>query len=80
MVDVLKRGKPQEQLTHIVMCRGCDSRLRFHRKEAELVCDQRDGDYYKIKCPVCGGAVTLDAGQAETERLYAAKMELGGAG
>jgi hypothetical protein len=80
MVDVLKRGKIPGDISHIVACRKCDSRLRFRRLEADMVSDPRDGDYYKITCPVCREMVTLSTSVAETERLYEAKLAIGGAG
>lgn len=36
----------------------CSSLLRFTRDDAEYVTDSREGDYLKLKCPVCGRGIT----------------------
>lgn len=35
-------------------CRDCKSTLEFVPATQKVHLDQRDGDYYKIKCPECG--------------------------
>ena len=35
----------------VFTCRVCSCRFSVEEKEATLVPDQRDGDYYEVKCP-----------------------------
>lgn len=47
-------GDKIEQAT----CTKCKCEFEFARNEAELIYDQRDGDYRVIGCPTCGKEVT----------------------
>lgn len=61
MVKIIKRGLIPEERIHYVTCRHCRSELSFNEGEANRTSDQRDGDFFTIKCPVCGRSVTKDA-------------------
>lgn len=39
-------------------CPNCGTVIEFMQAEAEYVSDQRDGDYLRIKCPVCPRDIT----------------------
>ena len=58
MITVIKRGVPKDEVPLQVDCRRCESILQFRPVDVERVFDQRDGDFYTFKCPVCGRAVT----------------------
>lgn len=32
----------------------CNCQFTFTTRDAKLIFDQRDGDYYAINCPTCG--------------------------
>lgn len=45
-----------------VTCDECGCKLKLEKGDrVKLVQDQRDGDYYKLKCPSCGNPITIDA-------------------
>lgn len=67
-MEILRRGSTAADAYHTVTCAHCSSLLRFQRKEAKLVEDQRDGDYYEIRCPVCGEPITIQAGLVESRK------------
>lgn len=51
-VEILRQGTPP--ISHITTtCRRCDTEFRFDRGDAVWMEDCRDGDFYKINCPVC---------------------------
>lgn len=58
-MKIIKRGQIPENKTIRVKCNFCETEFEFQAKEAELVYDQREGDAYKIGCPVCGRAVWI---------------------
>ncbi len=35
-------------------CRNCKCEFEFNPPDAKLEYDQREGDFYRIKCPTCG--------------------------
>ncbi len=39
-------------------CQNCGTVIEFMPREADRVHDQRDGDYWQIKCPVCPRDIT----------------------
>jgi len=43
---------PANQL-YSVTCRHCRTLFEFERREAEFFYDRRDGDFLRIKCPLC---------------------------
>ncbi len=60
-MEILRRGKPKAEDTFTAECVQCGTQVRFKRSEATFVPDQRDGDYYTVKCPVCSGLIYVDA-------------------
>lgn len=60
-IEIIKRGAPKAEKPITCTCRGCDSILRFKTdsNDVRLVYDQRDGDYFQLKCPVCGDDVKV---------------------
>lgn len=63
MVDVIKRGNPPAHKVFGVTCRACLSDLSFRADDPAVirVPDQRDGDYFRLQCPVCTWTVTRKA-------------------
>ena len=59
MVTIHRQGRIRDTIRTV--CQKCFCEFSFARNEAELVHDNRDGDYYAIKCPGgCGRTVTID--------------------
>jgi hypothetical protein len=58
MVTIIKSGRSPRPQAHQLTCVGCGSVLRFHEYEGTRVSDQRDGDYFTFKCPICHRALT----------------------
>lgn len=42
-------------------CNRCRTEIEFLPFEAKYVSDQRDGDFYQVKCPVCPDTITKAA-------------------
>jgi hypothetical protein len=57
-IEIIKRGVVPDTIPIMVDCRHCSTRFSFLKTDAVLVPDQRDGDYYRIDCPVCHAEVT----------------------
>jgi len=55
---ILKHGKPSGDQKHVATCQGCGTKIEFLTSEAQRVTDQMDGDYWRIKCPVCPRDIT----------------------
>lgn len=53
MVEILRRGTRPDETTHMHTCSKCYTLFRFSESEADFMRDQRDGDAWKIECPVC---------------------------
>ena len=48
------------------ICTTCSCQVAFNLSEAKRVSDQRDGDFYQVKCPECAsGYINVDAQVAE---------------
>ncbi len=52
-MKIIKQGKLPEEKIIRTTCDKCQTIFEFAVKEAEYISDQRDGDSYKIKCPLC---------------------------
>jgi hypothetical protein len=52
-LKIIKRGTIPADRAYRVTCRNCETEFEFLRSEAELVPDQRDGDYLTSDCPMC---------------------------
>lgn len=56
-MEIIKRGVDPKTKPLSGTCRNCMTEITFLPVEAEYVSDQRDGDFYKIKCPVCADTI-----------------------
>ncbi len=55
---IIKEGIHPNEIVHQGTCTTCKTEVEFKRSEGEVVYDQRDGDYVKVACPICGGTIT----------------------
>ena len=61
-MKIIKEGRdPRCGYTVISVCHNCKTEFEWNTNEAVLVPDQRDGDYYKLSCPLCSVQITTDA-------------------
>jgi ribosomal protein S27E len=62
-MKVLKKGKTEKPwVGHTVTCQRCEAKLKLERGDrVKLIPDQREGDYYEVKCPECHCQITMDA-------------------
>ena len=59
---IIKHGKDPKVGAHFkTKCRMCKTVFEWHTGESTLRPDPRDGNYYEVKCPVCGHLCTQDA-------------------
>jgi uncharacterized Zn-finger protein len=61
MVDIIKLGVVPGERNHETKCSNCNTHFRFKEAEAVFRADQRDGDFWEIKCPLCGVICTAMA-------------------
>lgn len=63
-MKIIKQGKGKKKsglFTRVNECEECGCKFSLeNEKEAKLVRDDRDGDFYKIKCPQCGHVDNYD--------------------
>ena len=52
-MEIIRRGELPQERVYEAICSNCKTIFRFEEREAEKVSDQRDGDFLRIKCPVC---------------------------
>lgn len=57
-MKIIVRGKPPESKPMRMTCSHCATVVELLPSEARYVSDQRDGDYYSLKCPVCTREIT----------------------
>lgn len=57
-MKIIKQGSLPEERDYQIGCRNCGTVFEFARKEAELVIDQREGNYLKVHCPHCKNSCT----------------------
>lgn len=57
---IIEEGKRPADVEYRTTCPHCRCIFEFQAKEAELIHDQREGDYFKISCPTCLSSVTRD--------------------
>lgn len=57
-MNIIKQGVLPQEKVHQVTCRTCSTVFEFSKAEAQLVFDQRDGNYLKVNCPLCGNSCT----------------------
>jgi len=55
---IVEMGERYGDIKHKAKCAGCKTVIEFQQSEAERVHDHRDGDYLRIKCPVCPRDIT----------------------
>jgi hypothetical protein len=58
---VIKPGKRPEDEEIELTCGHCGAVIAVVISEMECVPDQRDGDYYSIRCPMCQRRINRDA-------------------
>lgn len=59
-VKIVRRGRLPQEIEYQADCYGCKTLFTFAGVDAKFHSDQRDGDYYEIKCPVCNEPVTVN--------------------
>lgn len=57
-MEIIRQGHDPALTPVQATCNRCDTAIRFFPHEAKYVSDQRDGDFYQIKCPTCGNNIT----------------------
>lgn len=57
-ITILHRGVVPDTIPIEVTCHKCRTVFSFLKTDAVYQADQRDGDYYRIDCPVCQATVT----------------------
>ena len=55
---IVKLGKPQGDQKHKLKCPACNTVIEALTSEMERVTDPREGDFWKIPCPVCPRLIT----------------------
>lgn len=60
-VEIITPGILPEDRKYTATCSRCACKFKFLRGDAELVHDQRDGDYLRIGCPTCYADVNVSA-------------------
>lgn len=54
-MKIIKHGCDPKAGEHFKStCCSCSTKFEWHTGEARFVPDYRDGNYYEVKCPVCG--------------------------
>jgi ribosomal protein S27E len=61
---IIKHGKPDGDQKHKIKCQGCGTVIEALTSELTRVTDQRDGDFWKIPCPVCPRLITKQVPRA----------------
>ena len=61
-IQIIQRGVLPEAIRYKTKCRHCNTIFSFLKSDARLTGDQRDGDFYTIKCPVCSKDHHISAG------------------
>lgn len=52
-MKIIKEGKRPDDRTHQWECVRCESIIESRACEGNISLDQRGGDFYRFKCPVC---------------------------
>lgn len=61
-IQIIQRGVLPAAVRYKTECRHCNTIFSFLKSDAHLTGDQRDGDFYTIKCPVCSKDNHISAG------------------
>ena len=64
-IQIIQRGVLPAAVRYKTECRHCNTIFSFLKSDAHLTGDQRDGDFYTIKCPVCSKDHHISAGGLE---------------
>ena len=64
-IQIIQRGVLPEAIRYKTKCRHCNTIFSFLKSDACLTADQRDGDFYTLKCPVCSKDCHILAGRLE---------------
>ena len=64
-IQIIQRGVLPAAVRYKTECRHCNTIFSFLKSDARLTDDQRDGDFYTIKCPVCSKDCHISAGRLE---------------
>ena len=67
-MKIIKEGVDPATQPMYATCSRCRTQIQFLPGEASYHSDQRDGDFYQIKCPVCPAMITKNIGT--TARPY----------
>lgn len=59
-MEIIRRGVDPVHQPLVGTCKRCQSVVKFHPLEATFTADQRDGNFYQIKCPVCPATITVN--------------------
>jgi uncharacterized protein with PIN domain len=61
-MKIIKRGTVPEDVVYLCQCRKCKTTLEFTSKDEGVkeLHDPRDGNYFKITCPVCTDYIFVD--------------------
>lgn len=65
---IIKEGRIPETVEHETTCRKCSTVFAWKITEAKYQIDQRDGDFYRINCPLCQQEAYVDARIARQTR------------
>jgi DNA-directed RNA polymerase subunit RPC12/RpoP len=57
-IEIIKRGTPRSERKFDARCVSCKTEFTFQAADAKLELDMRDGNFYRIQCPVCGHECT----------------------
>ena len=58
-MKIIKKGKLPEKRVYRAHCPHCKTIFSFEKHEAKLEGDQRDGDFLRVKCPLCKNDVCI---------------------
>lgn len=58
-MKIIERGTPPSEKPIEGRCSNCRTIFEFMQNEAKLICDQRDGNYWHLNCPVCKHTVSV---------------------
>jgi RNase P subunit RPR2 len=56
-MNILYRGTLPEDKEYEVVCRNCQSILRFKASEGRLTLSQKEGNFLTIICPICKDSI-----------------------
>ena len=61
-IQIIQRGVLPAAVRYKTECRHCNTIFSFLKSDARFTDDQRDGDFYTIKCPECSKDHHISAG------------------